>query len=65
MRQLKYITSYKTFISVLEDYPELLEGCRTTLEAARQAATKDYETPATELEGGDVGIIHGDFWTGK
>ena len=65
MRRLKYDTTYKTFISILEKYPELLEGCRGTLQDVRDVVTEEYETPAGELVGSDLGLIHGDFWSGK
>lgn len=65
MRKLKYSTSYNTFINVLEKYPELVEECRKTLEEVKDMATREFHKTATEEEGEDWGIIHGDFWTGK
>lgn len=67
MRRLKYLITYDSFIEVLENFPEVLERCRTTLEDVKDMATREFEKRVTEPDEGrgDWGVIHGDFWTGK
>jgi hypothetical protein len=65
MRKLKYFATYNTFIKVLENFPEVLEGCRKTLEDVKDMAKKEFDKGATGGGDEDWGLIHGDFWTGK
>jgi len=65
MRQLKYNTTYNNFIEVLGNFPELLEGCKQTLEDVKDMAAVEYHKPATDENSKSWGIIHGDLWTGK
>jgi hypothetical protein len=66
MRDLKYRIYYDFFIGVIENFPDVLEGHRQTLEAVKDMATKEFEkTEDDERDGDDWGIIHGDFWSGK
>lgn len=64
MRDLKRKVTYSSFLTVLENYPELLDGCKEALEAVRDFMSNEFEEPpryGTE----SWGIIHGDFWSGK
>ncbi|RDW56810.1 hypothetical protein BP5796_12877 [Coleophoma crateriformis] len=63
MRRLKYLLTYDSFLKVLEDYPELLEGHKETLETIRDVMADEFEKPPTE-EDKNWGLIHGDFWSG-
>lgn len=64
MRRLKCLITYGSFIEILERHPELLEGCKDTLEEVRATMKQEFEWPPAE---GDEarGLIHGDFWSGK
>ncbi|KAH8898608.1 hypothetical protein GQ53DRAFT_710494 [Thozetella sp. PMI_491] len=64
MRKLKLRISYNSFLGVLENYPELLEGHRELLETIRNAKAKEFEKPATDADE-DWGLIHGDLWCGN
>lgn len=64
MRKTKYLFTYHAFLKVLETHPEVLEGHRDILEKIRDTISKEYERPSTE-EDEDLGLIHGDFWSGK
>lgn len=67
MRKLKFAITYDSFLKVLENnFPDLLEGHRPTLEQVKDAATKEFERISGDENGSeDWGLIHGDFWTGK
>lgn len=64
MRKTKYLFTYHGFLKVLEMHPEVLEGHREILEEIRDTVSKEYERPSTE-DDEDLGLIHGDFWSGK
>jgi hypothetical protein len=64
MRDLKRMVTYDSFLTVLQNYPELLVGCKETLEAIRDIMSSEFEKPPV-YEGEDWGIIHGDYWSGK
>jgi len=65
MRDLKRMVTYDTIIPVLENYPELLAGCRGTLETLAAVLGKEFEkSPGAEADE-NWGMIHGDFWSGK
>ncbi|KAH6658913.1 kinase-like domain-containing protein [Truncatella angustata] len=64
MRKVKYGYTYGSFLPVLENYPELLDGYRETLETIRDAIAKEFEKSSTE-SGDSWGLVHGDFWTGN
>lgn len=64
MRKLKRLLTYDGFLGVLENYPELLEGHKKTLETIQDVMIKEFEKPPTE-EDENWGLIHGDFWSGK
>ncbi|KAL7904943.1 kinase-like domain-containing protein [Trichoderma velutinum] len=64
MRKIKYLFTYHAFLKVLETQPEVLEGHREILEEIRDAISEEYERPGTE-EDEDLGLIHGDFWSGN
>jgi hypothetical protein len=64
MRKVKFTFTYESFLNVLENYPELLEGHERTLQTVRDAMAKEFERPSTEDDEG-WGLIHGDFWSGK
>lgn len=65
MRQLKYLISYDTFIKVLEQFPDVLEGHQKILEDVKAMATEEFEKTHSDEQGDEWGIIHGDFWSGK
>lgn len=65
MRCLKYDTSYDSFIKVLENFPDILEGHQETLAAVKSMAAKEFSRLAAPDTEEYWGIIHGDFWTGK
>ncbi|KAL6690900.1 kinase-like domain-containing protein [Trichoderma pleuroticola] len=64
MRKIKYLFTYHTLLKVLETHPEVLEGHRDILENIRDTISKEYERPSTE-EDEDLGLIHGDLWSGN
>lgn len=65
MRELKYLVSYKNVIQIVEQFPEILEGNRKTLEDVRAMAIKEFTREAGDGGGENWGIIHGDLWSGK
>jgi len=66
MRKLKLKITYQAFMGVLENFPELLEGNRETLEQVRIEAVENFEREeGGEENSDDWGLIHGDLWTGK
>jgi len=65
MRKLKSQITYECFIEILENFPDLLEGHRNSLEGVRIMAAEEFANTAQEGEGEDWGIIHGDSWGGK
>jgi len=64
MRELKRMVTYGSFLTVLENFPELLVGCKETLEIVRDVMSKEFEKPPV-YEDEEWGIIHGDYWSGK
>ena len=64
MRKTKFLFTYDSVLKVLENYPELLESCKKTLDTIRDVIAKEFERPSTE-EGDGYGLLHGDFWSGK
>ena len=64
MRKMKHDITYGGSLTVLENYPELLDGHRMTLEAIRDSMIKQLGKVSTE-EDEDWGLLHGDFWSGK
>ncbi|KAI1644676.1 kinase-like domain-containing protein [Daldinia loculata] len=69
MRKLKYAITYDSFLKVLENnFPDLLEGHRSTLEQVKDTATNEFQKTSRDGDGGEGehwGLIHGDFWTGN
>ncbi|KAI0123196.1 kinase-like domain-containing protein [Xylariales sp. AK1849] len=65
MRELKFLITYGGFITVLEQFPDVLGDHKKTLEDVRELATKGLERTASDGQEGEWGIIHGDFWTGN
>jgi hypothetical protein len=65
MRKLKYHISYDSFITVLQQFSDVLSDERKTLEEVRDMATMEFEKIASDEQGEEWGIIHGDFWAGK
>lgn len=63
-RILKYSYTYDSFLRVLRNYPDILQGCEQTLECVRNSMAAEVEKPSTE-ETAHWGLIHGDFWSGK
>lgn len=65
MRKLKYLISYDAFIKSLEQFPDVLGGYKEALNDVKLMASKEFERTASDDQGEEWGIIHGDFWTGK
>jgi len=65
MRKLKSQITYESFINVLRNFPDLLEGHIKAFEEVRGMAEVEFAKTAQEGEVEDWGIIHGDFWGGK
>lgn len=65
MRKLKRKITYSAFLPVLENFPEVLEPHRKTLEAVQEAIGREFENPGARKPEADFGIIHGDFWAGN
>ncbi|KAI1396923.1 kinase-like domain-containing protein [Hypoxylon fuscum] len=65
MRQLKYRITYDSFISNLEQFPDVLGGHREALEVVKHMATEEFTRTSGDGQGEEWGIIHGDFWTGN
>lgn len=65
MRDLKRMMTYDCFINVLKNYPELLVGHEEQLKPIATTMGKEFEKlPGDEPED-RLGLIHGDFWSGK
>jgi hypothetical protein len=59
MLELKYRLNYgMNLIGTIDNFPQLLEGSRSTFEALGR-------TVREELDSGSGSLIHGDFWSGK
>ena len=59
MLELKYRLNYgMNLIGTIDNFPELLEGSRSTFEALGKRVRE-------ELDSGSGSLIHGDFWSGK
>jgi hypothetical protein len=65
MRKLKSKITYDSFIQVLENFPDILEDRRNTLQDVKDLAAKEFEKNMGDEAGDSYGIIHGDFWSGK
>ncbi|TVY80540.1 4-hydroxytryptamine kinase psiK [Lachnellula suecica] len=65
MRKLKYQITYDGFIGVLEQFPEVLGNNKVTLEKVKDMAAKEFGKTATDSQGEEWGLIHGDFWSGN
>lgn len=65
MRKLKYRITYDSFITVLEQFPEVLGDNREKLTEIKENITRDFNRTTMQDQGEEWGIIHGDFWTGK
>jgi hypothetical protein len=65
MRKIRYAISYGAIIDIVQKFPEIGEEKKEVLEEVRDMATAEYEKSPQENIGGNWGIIHGDFWTGK
>jgi len=64
MRELKYRITYGNFIEILENFPELLDGNRKSLQDVKDMARREFAKPPTDEEE-SWGLVHGDFWSGK
>ncbi|KAF2789573.1 hypothetical protein K505DRAFT_284130 [Melanomma pulvis-pyrius CBS 109.77] len=65
MRRLKRRITFESFIAVVEQFPELLEGHKEVLEDVKAIGMQDFERGMGNEGGEDWGIVHGDFWTGN
>ncbi|KAL2820801.1 kinase-like domain-containing protein [Aspergillus cavernicola] len=61
MKKLKFSINYDSLIKVIDAYPDLLEGSRSVFEKVRDLAAAELN----ETQGGAIGPIHGDFWSGN
>jgi hypothetical protein len=68
MQQLKYVINYQQLVSMIDKYPQVLEGSRPVFEKVRAYAAQEISTHSSKTanDGNDGwGPIHGDFWTGN
>ncbi|KAL1854448.1 hypothetical protein VTK73DRAFT_8745 [Phialemonium thermophilum] len=66
MRELKCRVTDVAFQTLLENFPDLLDGRAPTLERVRHWMREDFEKPVLKTADGlEWGVIHGDFWTGN
>jgi hypothetical protein len=65
IRRLKQKITYSAFIPMLENFPEVLQPHRKTLELIQANIGNEFESPRAEVQGEDFGVIHGDFWAGN
>ncbi|KAJ9133285.1 Kinase-like domain-containing protein [Pleurostoma richardsiae] len=65
MRKLKYQITYNAFVEVLENFPEILERDKATLQDVKYMAMEEFKQLAEFDMGENCGIIHGDFWAGN
>jgi len=65
MRQLKLLTSYKSFIGVLEKFPGVVEGHAEALKEVQAMATEEFARQPSDGADPLWGLIHGDFCEGK
>jgi hypothetical protein len=67
MRQLKYNITYGSILEILgNNFSELLEGFRPTLEEVVDETKKKFQTVSGDrVEDRNWCLIHGDFWSGK
>lgn len=64
VRKLKYQVTFDVFLTVLEKFPELLDGHQQTLKEVQEAMAAEFQKPSIEADDG-WGLIHGDLWSGK
>jgi thiamine kinase-like enzyme len=57
MKELKLVINYDFLVMSIQNFPEILEGSRSTFETVRDETRKSAETGEE--------LIHGDFWTGN
>ncbi|KAK0644038.1 kinase-like domain-containing protein [Cercophora newfieldiana] len=65
MRQLKFQTTYKTFIGVLERFPGVVDGYREVLEEVQAMAVEEFARQPSAEDGPSWGVVHGDYWAGN
>ncbi|KAH6624462.1 kinase-like domain-containing protein [Chaetomium sp. MPI-SDFR-AT-0129] len=58
MRRIKHTSNYATALATVDNYPSVLADAKETLQKSMEAAEK-------ELDGSDLQVTHGDFWTGN
>jgi hypothetical protein len=63
MSELKYRVEYGVILKVLENFPDVLAPNRTVLEEVVRSAEQGLELD--HASDASLGVIHGDFWTGK
>ncbi|KAL2813527.1 kinase-like domain-containing protein [Aspergillus granulosus] len=61
MKKLKFSINYDSVLNMVGAHPDLLEGSRTLFERVRERAAAEL----AEGQGGSIGPIHGDFWSGN
>lgn len=66
MRKLKCQITYDSFLGILQLYPQIVEGHLETLQSVRDAMTAEFQMDYQPTESDEgLGLIHGDFWSGK
>lgn len=65
-RKLKRKITYDSFVTILEEYPELVQGHVEKLKIIQNVMAAEFElNEPPQGDDGSWGLIHGDFWTGK
>jgi len=62
MKQLKFYINYSMLVDTIANFPSILKDNQGIFEELKNFAAE--EMTKSDQENG-VGIIHGDFWTGK
>lgn len=62
MKELKFFVNYSMLMDTIANFPGILEESRSVFGTLKDFAT--VEMKKSHQENG-IGIIHGDFWTGK
>ncbi|OKL62910.1 hypothetical protein UA08_01198 [Talaromyces atroroseus] len=65
MQKLKYAINYETLVSMVDKYPQILDGTRAVFEQVRSHAAEEISDSDQRNNNGSWGLIHGDFWTGN
>ena len=61
MRDLKFMVNYDALVNTIDKYPTVLGDSRDVFSKVREMAAAEL----SRKDGNGLGIIHGDFWSGK